>query len=54
LSNIWRMPPKEERTTQRTAGARTFAPEPWAVATALIVLVLLIAAVAVLVALAVG
>lgn len=49
------MPPKEERSTRRTAGERTFASEPWAVATALIVLAsLVIAAVAVLVALRVG
>ena len=51
MSNIWRMPPREERSTQRTPGERTFAPEAWAVATALVVVaVLLIAAVAVLVA----
>ena len=55
MSNIWRMPPKEERTTRGTAGERTFAPEAWAVAIALLVLaVLLIAAVAVLVALRVS
>ena len=55
MSNIWRMPPKEERTTRRTAGERTFASERWAVATAVVVMaILLIAALAVLVALRVG
>ena len=44
------MPPKEERTTRRTAGEGTFASERWAVATAVVVMaILLIAAVAVLV-----
>ena len=55
MSNIWRMPPKEERTTLRTASERSFASKRWAVATAVVVMAaLLIAAVAVLVALRVG
>ena len=55
MSNIWRMPPKEERTTRRTVGERTFASERWAVVTAVVVTaILLIAALAVLVALRLG